>query len=203
RVGMNRSLIILLTLLLASLPFTTAFASDGTKENMQQKSNDRYQIYALPQHEEELRTDFTSSEKVQVVAEEAIDEPTMDFLHEILDTKSLKVRVSDEAVSHKTNILIGTKDSDGFVDQYFDENIDYDEAVFNEIDPYVLTLDKNLEDKGTIAILGSDTEAAYYGLASLKMIFDQISGKEIHSMMYEDYSDTKLRGFIEGFYGFP
>src|SRR5699024_9262906 len=200
---MNRSLIILLTLLLAFLPFTIVFASDGNKENTQQKTNNHYEIYPLPQHEEDLGTDFTLTEEVNVVAEEAIDEPTMDFLREILDTKSLKVNVSDAVVSDKTNILIGTKNSDGFVDQYFDENIDYDEAVFNEIDPYVLTLDKNLEDKGTIAILGSDTEAAYYGLASLKMIFDQISEKEIHSMMYEDYSDTKLRGFIEGFYGFP
>src|SRR5699024_7086924 len=157
----------------------------------------------LPQHEEDLGTDFTLTEEDNVVAEEAIDEPTMDFLREILDTKSLKVNVSDEVVTDKTKMLIVTKDSDGYVDQYFDENIDYDEVVFNEIDPYVLVLDENLEDKGTIAILGSDTEAAYYGLASLKMIFNQISEKEIHSMMYEDYSDTKLRGFIEGFYGFP
>ena len=81
--------------------------------------------------------------------------------------------------------------------------MDYNEDIFNEIDPYVLTMDKNLEENGTIAILGNDTEAAYYGLASLKMIFEQIPDREIHSMLYEDYSDTKLRGFIEGFYGFP
>ena len=117
---MNRSLLILLTLLLAFLPFTTAFASDGNKENTQQKSNDRYEIYPLPQHEEDLGTDFTLTEEDNVVAEEAIDEPTMDFLREILDTKSLKVNVSDEVVSDKTNILIGTKDSDGYVDQYFE-----------------------------------------------------------------------------------
>src|SRR5699024_10425603 len=170
---MNRSLIILLTLLLAFLPFTIVFASDGNKENAQQKRNNPYEIYPLPQHEEGLGTDVALKEEDNVVAEEAIDETTMDFLREILDTKPLQVKVSVKFVSDKTNILNGTKNSDGFVDQYLDENIEYDEAVFNEIDPYVLTLDKNLEDKGTIAILGSDTEAAYYGLASLKMIFDQ------------------------------
>src|SRR5699024_5962940 len=153
-VGMNRSLIILLTLLLALLPFTTAFASDGNNENMQQKSNARYEIYPLPQHQEDLGTELTLTEEVNVVAEEAIDEPTMDFLREILDTKSLKVSVSDSVVSDKTNILIGTKNSGGYVDQYFDENIEYVEDIFNEIDPYVLTMDKNLEGKGTIAILG-------------------------------------------------
>src|SRR5699024_7571704 len=196
---MNRSLIILLTLLLAFLPFTIVFASDGNKENTQQKTNNHYEIYPLPQHEEDLGTDFTLTEEVNVVAEEAIDEPTMDFLREILDTKSLKVNVSDAVVSDKTNILIGTKNSDGFVDQYFDENIDYDEAVFNEIDPYVLTLDKNLEDKGNSALLRIHKQPAYYSLAMLIIMNDQMPEKDIHSMMYEEYPDTELRAFIVGF----
>ncbi len=82
-------------------------------------------------------------------------------------------------------------------------HIEYDEAIFNEIDPYVLRIDSALKQKGTIAILGGDTDSAYYALASLKMIFDQAAGKELKSVVYEDYADTKWRGFIEGFYGFP
>src|SRR5699024_2827686 len=65
------------------------------------------------------------------------------------------------------------------------------------------SIDKKLEENGTIAILSKDTDSAYYGLETLKMIVNQVSGKQIHSMQYEDYADTKWRGFIEGFYGFP
>src|SRR5699024_3996193 len=110
---------------------------------------------------------------------------------------------SDQVVSRKTNILLGTRGSNGYVDTYFNENIDYNEAIFDEIDPYVLSIDKKLEENGTIAILSKDTDSAYYGLETLKMIVNQVSGKQIHSMQYADYADTKWRGFIEGFYGFP
>lgn len=64
-------------------------------------------------------------------------------------------------------------------------------------------MDKGLEEKGTIAILGSSTDAAYYSLATLKMIFEQIPGKDLKSVKFEDFADAKWRGFIEGFYGFP
>src|SRR5699024_1042005 len=91
----------------------------------------------------------------------------------------------------------------GYADRYMKHHVSYDEAIFDEIDPYVLTIDQEMEENGTIAILGKDTDAAFYALASLKMIVDQMSGNAIHSMQYEDYADTKWRGFIEGFYGFP
>src|SRR5699024_11049170 len=129
---MNRSLIILLALILTFIPCTTAFASDGDIENTKRETNNRYEIYPLPQHEDYLDTDFTLTEKVNVVAENGIDEPTMDSLHEILNGKDLNVSVSDAVVSDKTNILIGTKNSGGYVDQYFDENIEYDKGIFNE-----------------------------------------------------------------------
>lgn len=64
-------------------------------------------------------------------------------------------------------------------------------------------IDKSLEANGSIAILGKDTDSVYYGLATLNMIFGQIQGKEIRSVKFEDYADSKWRGFIEGFYGFP
>lgn len=198
---MKKLNIILLVFLLILSPLSLVGASGDEVET--KGSDDHYEIYPLPQQEEDLNSNFSITKEVNVVVEDEIDKPTKDFLHDILDSKSIKISISDAVVSDKTNVIIGTKDSNGYVDDYFNENIAYDESVFDEIDPYVLTMDKELEDKGTIAILGKDTDAAYYALASLKMIVDQIQGKEIHSMKYEDYSDTKWRGFIEGFYGFP
>ncbi len=165
--------------------------------------NDKYEIYPLPQNEIYLGTNFNITDEVNIVIEETIDESTINLLHKILESKSIQANQSEEMVSDQTNVIIGTRESNGYVDTYFKEHIEYDEAIFNEIDPYVLRIDKKLEEKGTIAILGADTDAAYYALATLQMIFEQIPKKHIQSVMYEDYADAKWRGFIEGFYGFP
>ncbi|ASK62202.1 hypothetical protein CFK37_08530 [Virgibacillus phasianinus] len=200
----KRNVILLaLLLILSSLSQVGLGSSEVSAEKRADGNDDHYEIYPLPQNEKNLGTEFSITEEVNIVVEDTIDDPTRNFLQEILGSKSLHVTISDAVVSDKTNVIIGTRNSNGYVDRYFTNNIAYDDAIFDEIDPYVLTMDKELEDKGTIAILGKDTDAAFYALASLKMIFDQIPGKEIHSMMYEDYSDTKWRGFIEGFYGFP
>lgn len=162
-----------------------------------------YEIYPTPHNETDLESDWNLTDGVNVVLEDGIDEATIDFLQEIMDSKSIKMETSDEVVSDKTNILIGTKDSDGYVDRYMEDHGSYDESIFKETNPYVLTIDQEMEENGMIAILGKDTDKAYYALTSLNMIFDQMSGNEIHSIMYEDYADTQWRGFIEGFYGFP
>lgn len=200
---MNKKFILLLALFMAFLPFTTASASEDEKEESDSEKDNMYEIYPLPQHEQELGGDFTVTDDVNVVIEDDIDDPTEKRLREILENKDLDFSVSDETVSDKTNIMMGTKDSDDYVDKYFDENIEYEASTFDEIDPYVLVMNQDLEDEGTIAILGDDPDAAYYGLMTLKMIFAQTNDKDIHSMKYEDYADANLRGFIEGFYGFP
>lgn len=49
----------------------------------------------------------------------------------------------------------------------------------------------------------AQTEAGlYYGLTSLYHILAQ-SEASLHSLVLEDYADTKLRGLIEGYYGIP
>ena len=202
---MKRWYVVLVMLFVLVLPFSTVAASadSANKEKPANANNDHYEIYPLPQDEAYIDTQFSITDEVNVVLEDGVDEATVNFLNEILESKSIKVTHSEEVVSNRTNIIIGTKASNGYVDRYFKDNIEYDSELFNEIDPYVLTIDKELEDQGTIAVLGADTDAAYYGLATLKMIFDQIPGKEVQSVTYEDYADTKWRGFIEGFYGFP
>ena len=73
-----------------------------------------------------------------------------------------------EAVSvDKTNIIVGTYNSDDYVDRYFKENILIDnEGLFNKYDSYILSI-----NDGVIAVLGKDTDAAFHGITSLKHIF--------------------------------
>ncbi|MFX3635384.1 MAG: beta-N-acetylglucosaminidase domain-containing protein [Candidatus Pristimantibacillus sp.] len=162
-----------------------------------------YEIYPLPQSLSYRGESFVITDHVNLVIESAIDESTRDFLTSILSSQSLQATQSNAAVADKTNILIGTKDSDGYVDSFFQDNVDYNAETFDHQDAYVLDIDKKSSGAGNIAILGADTDAAYYGLATLKMIMDQSAENNIQSVKFEDYADAKWRGFIEGFYGFP
>lgn len=183
-------------------PFSNVVSANEAPSSNSTEGN-QYEIYPLPQKQTYLGTNFTVTDVVNIVIEPTIDESTHNFLNKILESKSIGATISEEVVSDKTNILIGTKNSKGYVENYVNKNIEYDSAIFNELDAYVLHMDKGLEEKGTIAILGSSTDAAYYSLATLKMIFDQIPGKDLKSVKIEDFADAKWRGFIEGFYGFP
>ncbi|WP_068776036.1 beta-N-acetylglucosaminidase domain-containing protein [Paenibacillus sp. FJAT-26967] len=161
-----------------------------------------YEIYPIPHKQTYLGNHFTVTDEVYLVIENGIDIYTRNFLYQILDSKSIHATESNTVVPNKTNILLGTEGSNGTVDSYFKNNISYDASLFTKKDAYVLSIDKNIEINGTIAVLGGST-AAYYALATLKMIFDQIPGKDLLTVKYEDYADAKWRGFIEGFYGIP
>ena len=52
-------------------------------------------------------------------------------------------------------------------------------------------------------ILGKNTDAAYYGVTTLKRIFEQLNGKSVRNLQIQDYAEIEYRGFIEGYYGNP
>ncbi|MHA0856131.1 beta-N-acetylglucosaminidase domain-containing protein [Paenibacillus sp. CMAA1364] len=162
-----------------------------------------YEIYPIPQGQSYGGSNFTITDDVNLVIEGDIDESTRNFLNNILSSKSIHATKSDAVVSNKTNILLGINKSNGYVDTYAKANITYNALTFNKQDAYVLDIDNTSAQAGNIAIIGADTDAVYYGLATLKMIVDQMPGKNIQTVKYEDYADAKWRGFIEGFYGFP
>ncbi|MFX3635380.1 MAG: beta-N-acetylglucosaminidase domain-containing protein [Candidatus Pristimantibacillus sp.] len=198
----------LISLMVSLFIAASAFYGMGTAKVEASSSgavsaNKEYEIYPIPHHQIYSGTEFIISDEVNLVFEDEIDDSTRNFMNKILDSKSIQVSMSQAIVADKTNILIGTKASAGIVDDYFEANIAYDASIFGEEDAYVLAIDKELEAKGAIAVLGASTDAAYYALATLKMIFDQMAGNEILSVKFEDYADAKWRGFIEGFYGFP
>ncbi|MEC0089688.1 beta-N-acetylglucosaminidase domain-containing protein [Paenibacillus macquariensis] len=204
---MGKRLISLLTVIfiLVSM-YTHPVSVDASSLDTQSKvaaALSPYEIYPLPQGQIYRGTNFSITDDVNLVIEGAIDESTRNFLNSILSSKSIRATKSDAVVPGKTNVLVGIKNSKGYVDTYFNGNINYDADAFNHQDAYVLDVDNKSAQAGNIAILGADTDAAYYALATLKMIMDQIPGKNIQSVKYEDYSDAKWRGFIEGFYGFP
>lgn len=158
-----------------------------------------YEIYPVPHDTDYNGGSFVIRSKVNVVFEDGIDSYTQDKLLAVLSDNGLSASISNAPVTGATNIMVGLKDSAGVVDTYVQNNTKGDLSVFEDrITPYILDV-----NNGNITILGSDTDAAYYGVVSLMHILNQLDGKTIRNLDISDYADTQTRGFIEGYYGVP
>ena len=159
-----------------------------------------YKIYPTPHEVVYGDSQSDLSDSAVLIAEDAIDEYTVNRTNEALEQLGItSVEEADALQDGTTNVLVGVYGSDGVVDQYFEENqlID-DETLFTKSDSYILSVDDNV-----IAVLGKDTDAAFYGMTSLKQIAQQVENGIVRDLKINDYSDVAFRGFIEGYYGNP
>ena len=158
-----------------------------------------YEVYPVPQDTDYNGGSFVIRSKVNVVFEDGIDTYTQDKLLGVLKDKGIAASISQEAQEGATNIMVGVKGSGQMVDTYVQSHTKGDLSIFDgHITPYILDV-----DNGNITILGSDTDAAYYGVVTLMHILNQLDGRTIRNLDISDYSDTQTRGFIEGYYGVP
>lgn len=157
-----------------------------------------YEIYPNPHDMSYQDGEFVIRQEVNVVFEETIDSVTQKRMNEILASKNKKVTTSQEKVEGKTNILVGTYNSKGYVDTYVQKNYNVDASLFEKFGAHFVA-----SNNGEIVVLGRDTDAAFYGITSLKHIFNQMDGSTIRNFTIKDYADTNIRGFIEGYYGIP
>ena len=158
-----------------------------------------YEVYPNPHMMDYQDGSFDMTSNVNVVYEDGIDEYTKDRLNEVLAIKKINATTSTEVKEDQTNILVGIKDSNQYVDQYVGEHYTVKTSnLYDQLDSYLLKV-----DNGTITVLGKDTDAAFYGLTSLYHIFKQLDGNTIRNFTMEDYANVASRGFIEGYYGNP
>lgn len=157
-----------------------------------------YEIYPNPHDMSYQDGEFVIRQEVNVVFEKTIDSVTQKRMNEILASKNKKVTTSQEKVEGKTNILVGTYNSKGYVDTYVQKNYKVDASLFEKFGAHFVA-----SNNGEIVVLGRDTDAAFYGITSLKHIFNQMDGSTIRNFTIKDYADTNIRGFIEGYYGIP
>lgn len=159
-------------------------------------TEDAYAIYPVPQSTVYSGGEFTLAKDVQVVSEEGIDTYTNSFLEEILADYG-RTGKQGAVPGSGQKILLGIKGSGGAVDTWADEHLSLSRAaLFDQTDSYLLSA-----QDGTVVILGRDTDAVYYGLATLQMMFSSFAGNRFLNVQIEDYATMKMRGFIEGFYG--
>lgn len=191
----QKSFVVLMAMLLifSGMPYAN-HAQAATEDSHEQV----YEIYPKP-HDIEYKGEVLAlGSEANVVYDSTIDDVTKKRVKEVFDAKNITLTESEESVEGVTNILVGTNESDEYVHNYFAENIDVNMDLFSEIDPYILSIEND-----TIAILGGDTDAAFYGVTTLQHIFEQAEGDTIRQLRIDDYASTTVRGFIEGFYGIP
>lgn len=73
-------------------------------------------------------------------------------------------------------------------------------GLFAKTSAYKLTIDAS-----GVTVVGVDTDAAFYGLTTVKRILQQVdkTTRSVKCLTVEDYADVPFRGFIEGYYGNP
>lgn len=196
------SLLLTSAMLLTSGASVNAFEPPSSAEEAIQSgfssSENAYAIYPIPQNITYSENgEFQLDETVNVVSENGIDSYTNDFLSEILTDYSRTESKTESIPETGSKILLGIKGSGGAVDQWANNNLSLkDTDLFTKTDAYALSA-----KDGVIAILGKDTNAVYYGLSTLQMMFSSFAGQKFLNAQIEDYAVMKMRGFIEGFYG--
>ena len=158
-------------------------------------TGDAYQIYPVPQKiEYPSKAEFDMDKNVGVVSGEKVDKATNDYLNEVLEDFD-RTPKKEKKAGDGSDIIIGVKGSGDEADKYFADK-KLDENLFEQSGGYALSADG--ED---IIILGKDAEAAFYGVATLKMMFSSFNGEKFYPVEIQDYASIDARGYVEGFYG--
>lgn len=161
-------------------------------------SQTTYEIYPKPQTIAYAPETFKISKSLNVVFESGIDKYTKKRLEKLLKSHNFKFTISEQIDADKTNIVVGINGSGELVDQYFNDQVKHDESFFEKIDAHLVSVDDQV-----IGVLGDDSDSAFYGLTTLKHIFNQLDQQYIREFRIDDYANVKHRGFIEGYYGNP
>lgn len=135
-----------------------------------------YQIYPLP-HSVEYRNNVISiPREIHVESNAALNEAIIQRLSEALELKGIQ---QSDTAAYSLRIDIRA-------------DLNPDQHDYHEIDI----------KEDSISIRAANSGAVYYALTSFYHILQQ-SDEQVQSLLLKDYSDMKLRGLIEGYYGIP
>lgn len=187
-----------LALLLISLgmitPTSFALAKNIEGHNManQNLSSQNYEIYPSPQEIHYEDKSLTITNKINLVYDESIDKATLNKASDVLSRKEVLFKKSSTIKNDQTNLVLALEGSQ--LANIVSGDLSY---ISSKIDAYYLEINEN-----NIIIVGKDSDAVFYGLSTLDLIFLQ-TNNNIRCLKVKDYSQSKLRGFIEGYYGIP
>lgn len=164
-----------------------------------------YTIYPIPQSVTESSQTITLTSEITVIYESGIDETVRNRAEEVFTAAGYRLTESSAPSERTSNLYVGCYGSGEAADTYLTEH-DLPSAVFAEApykyDPYLLQVNAN-SIHGDIFVAGNDEGSAFYAFATLEQMLEQAVGSSLQAVTVEDYSYTRYRGIVEGFYGYP
>lgn len=169
----------------------------GINKNMIKKTNassDIYEIYPTVRNIEYGDSVLDFDKDVNIIFNDNVDKYTKEKAFDVISLKNVIARISNSVDNSKINVVLGIYSSTDLASSMVDEDISY---IDNKIDGYYLEINSK-----NIIITAKDSDALYFGLSTLEFIFEQ-SEDSVRTLKIKDYSQSELRGFIEGYYGVP
>lgn len=162
-----------------------------------------YDIYPVPHSQVATGAYASFRGNVNIVAGSSIDDVTISRAQEICSANGIQTVVTSAVAKGKANIILGVYGSKDVADRMASKN-HLDTSVFGlqKFDRHILNLSASKEGLAQLLIMGEDTDAVFYGLASLEQILDR-GTERLDCVDIIDYADIKNRGVIEGYYGVP
>ncbi len=164
----------------------------------------QYTIYPIP-HEQTAGTGKVSfTQTVNVVCDNGIDDATKKRVTDIFAQHSITVGFSDAADNTMANVYLGINGTEGAGNAMASQlGLSLDVLTKErKYDRHILSLTDAGNGVAQLLVLGENTDATFYGLASLEQILDN-GTTDLATVTLNDYADLKERGIIEGFYGKP
>lgn len=161
-----------------------------------------YTIYPVPQEYTLTSGKASFTRSVNVVAEAGIDRYTLDRVEQILQEHGLEVVFTQKPQSGNSTVYLGVNGSGGEADKRASKlSLSRDLFALPKYDRHIVSLTSS-RGKAQVVVLGENTDAVFYGLATLEQIFDR-GTENLPCVTFYDYADVRNRGVIEGYYGVP
>ncbi len=161
-----------------------------------------YDIYPVPQKQELQSGECLFTKEVSVIAEKGIDAPTKARVSQVLQEHLMKASFVKKPQKGCATIYLGVNGSKGVADKLA-KKLGLKRDIFSnkKYDRHIVSLTSK-KGLAQLVILGENTNAVFFGLASLEQMLDKGTDKMACVNIY-DYADIKDRGVIEGYYGMP
>ncbi|MDO4736408.1 MAG: beta-N-acetylglucosaminidase domain-containing protein [Bacteroidia bacterium] len=161
-----------------------------------------YTIYPIPQEQIIKSAKVSFTPQVSVIAEKDIDKYTCERVKQILKEKGLQANFVGKPTAGESVIYLGINGSNADADRKASK-LKIKRDIFNmpKYDKHVVSL-TSYRGEAQLLILGENTDAVFYGLATLEQMFDR-GTKNLSCVTFYDFADVQTRGIIEGYYGVP
>jgi len=166
-----------------------------------------YGIYPVPHSTQQTGQTAVLTETVNIIVDEGIDQYTTDRAVQVLEEHGKSPLSAPPMGEYHRRYGSNEQSTPPTGEQgggcILRLGVDASLATPGKYDRHNITIRKQEgSELAEIIIVGENTDATFYGLASLEQILDA-DADNIACGEIQDYADVKNRGIIEGYYGVP